>query len=324
MSTSPRPDPHETHPAHPPGSVDEVVEHLRGAFAATPELDYLAHFRAGTLHHALDRLGEPAPGPDHLPGSTRRDAVERLGRHVTSTVRAMDRRLQQARTGRLVRTAVSTDRNALFCDTIRPGDDVIGVMPVAAGPAAVAAGDRAVAALATRLRALDGLPAPNYGSFDTTAVPADPGESPTRPITRPGTDATAITDLLRAHVGPDTLHLLTYWADDHPITTVDCLDDPTVLALCDPDGLTATERRAYYTDLGADLGPRANELNRAAAGALGGRLLRLVLDVEGGAVFYRRLPARRYLVGVTLDQRRVGAADDRVAGLAADLSLLPE
>jgi len=312
MSTSPRPDAHETVPAHLPADVGALIGHYRDTLAATTALDWLGHFRAGTLAYGIDRLGDPEPAADHLPGTTRRDAVERLGRQVTSTVRALDRTLQQAGTGRLIRTVLSTDHNALFCDTVRPGDDVIGVMPVTDGPDAVDAGDRAVAALATRLRALDGLPAPNYGSFDTTAV-TDRAESPTRPLPRPGTDTAAITDRMRTDLGPDTLHLLSYWSDGRAEATVDCLDTVT-------DPARGARLRALYATLGADLGPRANELNRAAGGALHGRLLRLVLDVESGAIYYRRLPARRYLVGVTLHQAHVATADDRISALAQDLT----
>ncbi|WP_156757259.1 hypothetical protein [Actinokineospora pegani] len=309
MSTSPRPDPREHTPEHVPAAAVGVRAEFRATMAAAADLDFLAHFSGGALVFALDRFDDP---PGALAGGSRRDAVERLGRQVTTAARGLDRRLQRVRTGRLIRTVVSTEANALFCDTVRPGDDVVGVMSVTAGRAAVDAGDRAVAELATRLRGFEGLPAPNYGSFDT--VP-DPEHNPTRPLAHPG-DAD-IPALLRAEVDPAGLHLVSYWSGGQE-TTVDCLGADAVAALS--PHAPAAQRRAFYTELGAELGPLANELNRATSGALRGRLTRLVLDVENGAVYYRRLPARRYLVGVTLAQRLVATADDRLAALATDLT----
>jgi hypothetical protein len=45
----------------------------------------------------------------------------------------------------------------------------------------------------------------------------------------------------------------------------------------------------------------------------------LVLDVEQGAVIYYRLGVGDYLIGVTLNQERVGAADGKLASLATAL-----
>jgi hypothetical protein len=80
--------------------------------------------------------------------------------------------------------------------------------------------------------------------------------------------------------------------------------------------ISVAARRQAYRAVGEDLAQWASQLTRVVHPTVGGRLLRLILDVEQGAIYYYRLAPNNYLVAVTLDQNRVSQTDDRVAQLA--------
>jgi hypothetical protein len=80
--------------------------------------------------------------------------------------------------------------------------------------------------------------------------------------------------------------------------------------------MTVDARRKFYNDFAMELSNVVSTLGRLTRSSVGGRLFRLVLDVEQGAIFYYRLRVNDYLVGVTLDQDQVHVADDKMALLA--------
>jgi hypothetical protein len=82
--------------------------------------------------------------------------------------------------------------------------------------------------------------------------------------------------------------------------------------------VTPSYRRRYYRELGEQLAEIRTRLGRVSAHMLSGRLKRVVLDVEQGAVYYFRVSSRVYLVGVTLHQPRVRTMDLRMAELARE------
>ncbi|GLZ41967.1 hypothetical protein [Actinokineospora sp. NBRC 105648] len=286
-----------------------VLADCEELMARTPELDYLAYVGLGTPLVELVRTGVPAGTPGAPPSGSLAEAFKRLAKQMALRVWHLDRELQVARTGRLIRTVLHSEGHALFYDMVRPGVEFLGVVTLTDHPDSdqrVWAGDRAVAALADKLRARAELKSVNYGSFE---APFD-GTAPQVPATG------GVEDRLRAAVGPVGLHFASYWAGDRSVV-LDCLDDPELAA--DHVGITPAARRGFHLRFARDLRTLATELKQTCGGALRGRLNRVVLDVEQGAVYYLRLPAQRYVTAVTIRQPMVSLAGETVGRLAKTL-----
>ncbi|MEV1117320.1 hypothetical protein AB0I91_19795 [Actinosynnema sp. NPDC049800] len=313
---------HEEQAEHVGPEFDLARQACRAAIAETPALHYLAHYSSGVFDFGVDALGDPPPAPDALPGGTRREELKRLGRHLTFQVATLDRALQEVRTGRLIRTVLHTEEGALFCDSVVPTEHVVGLVldHAGAGPLfghpAVDEADRAVAGLATRLRAQLSLGSLNPGGWESSA---DVAPLPVREVVSPHVTAGEgpLTACLAA-VRPEDLHLVAHVVGGEVRAMVDCLGDPSLAPFFKQ--VTVEARRRFYHGFVQELGALTTKLNRAVSPVVGGLMARLVLDVEMGAIYHYRLRAGEYLVGVTIDQSRVRAADDRMSALAAELT----
>lgn len=314
---------HEEQAEHVGPEFDLAKEACRAVIAQSPALHYLAHYSSGVFDFGVDALGDPAPAPDALPGGTRREELKRLGRHLTFQVAALDRTLQEVRTGRLIRTVLHTEEGALFCDSVVPTEHVVGLVldHAGAGPLfghpAVDEADRAVAELATALRAQLSLGSLNPGGWENVedVAPLPVVEADASPHVTVGEGPlTACLAAVRAR----DLHLVAHVVDGEVRTMVDCLADPSLAPFFTQISVDA--RRRFYHGFVQELGALTTKLNRAVSPVVGGLLARLVLDVEMGATYYYRLRAGEYLVGVTIDQSRVRGADDRMSALVGDLT----
>ncbi|MEU6152752.1 hypothetical protein ABZ816_22420 [Actinosynnema sp. NPDC047251] len=312
---------------------EEAAEHLgpefdttrhacRAAVVKSPALHYLAHYSSGVFDFGVDALAEPPTVPDALPGGTRRDELKRLGRHLTFQANALDRALQEVRTGRLIRTVLHTEEGALFCDSVVPAEHVVGLVLDHAGTGplfghpAVDEADRAVAGLATVLRSELSLGSLNPGGWETfgEVVPL-PGAGAREPFVTAGEGALAqCVEAARV----DDLHVVAHVAGGDVLAMVDHLADPALGPYFKEVSVEA--RRRFYLGFLRELGEVATRLNRAVRPVVGGLLVRAVLDVEMGAVYYYRLGPGEYVAGVTIDQSRVAEADDRMSSLADRLT----
>ncbi|QQQ74562.1 hypothetical protein IOD16_25835 [Saccharothrix sp. 6-C] len=323
---------HEEQAEHVGPEFDLARQACHAAIAETPALHYLAHYSSGVFDFGMDALGDPPPTPDALPGGTRREELKRLGRHLTFQVATLDRTLQEVRTGRLIRTVLHTEEGALFCDSVVPTEHVVGLVldHTGAGPLlghpAVEEADRAVAGLATRLRAQLSLGSLNPGGWESAqdVAPLPVGEEVVAHVTvgeEAGAHVTAgegpLTACLAA-VRAQDLHLVAHVDGGEVRAMVDCLGDPSLAPFFKQ--VTVDARRRFYHGLAQEFGALTTKLNRAVNPVVGGLMARLVLDVEMGAIYYYRLRAGEYLVGVTIDQARVRAADDRMSALAEELT----
>ncbi len=344
MSTSPKADGttvqrHEELADHVGEEFAAVIAAFRATMAGGSGLDYLAHYSSGVFDYSVDLLGDPPRHEEALPGSTHRDELQRLGRSLSFAVSTLDRTLQEARTGGLIRTVLHTERGAAFCCSVVPKQDLVGIVLDTAAPAGgsgnsgndvddgylshaavVSSADRAVSALATRLREQVRLPSANPGGWASVVpVGALPEDGPSvAPFTCEMTEQSGASDALMAAcrdaVRPTDLQLVAYCLPGEVVFTADCLDDRSLAPFFTQIAVGA--RRRFYQRLSEDLCALAARFSRATSTALGGLLLRMVLDVEQGAIYYYRLKAGDYLVGVTVDQSRVSAADDRMSSLA--------
>ncbi|MEU4743088.1 hypothetical protein AB0G02_21850 [Actinosynnema sp. NPDC023658] len=316
---------HEDQAEHVGPEFDLARQACREAIVESPALHYLAHYSSGVFDFGIDALGDPAAAPDALPGGTRREELKRLGRHLTFQVATLDRALQEVRTGRLIRTVLHTEEGALFCDSVVPSEHVVGLVLDHAGTGplfghpAVDEADRAVAGLATRLRRQLSLGSLNPGGWESadqvTPLPVlDEGAQPH--VTVGEGPLTACLAAVRSQ----DLHLVAHVVAGEVLAMVDCLGDPSLAPFFNQ--ITVDARRRFYHGFVGELGTLTTKLNRAVSPVVGGLMERLVLDVEMGAIYYYRLRAGEYLVGVTIDQSRVRAADDRMSALAQELTPL--
>lgn len=313
---------HEEQAEHVGPEFDLARQACVAAIRETPALHYLAHYSSGVFDFGVDALGDPAPAAGALPGGTRREELKRLGRHLTFQVATLDRTLQEVRTGRLIRTVLHTGEGALFCDSVVPTEHVVGLVldHAGAGPLfghpAVDEADRAVAGLATRLRGQLSLGSLNPGGWETAAdVVGLPVDEDALPHVAVGDGPLASRP---ESVRASDLHLVAHVVDGAVRAVVDCLGDPSLAPFFKQ--VTVDARRRFYHGFAQELGALATKLNRAVNPVVGGLMERLVLDVEMGALYYYRLRPGEYLVGATIDQARVRAADDRMSALAAELT----
>ena len=341
MSTSPRSDadeaveaaePHIERAEHIGAEFDSTIARCRATALAHPELRYVAHYGDGVFHFSLDWLDQPARRPRPVPPS--RHDLRQLGQALSFTLDRMDRALQEARSGGMIRMVLHTASGAAFTNAVVPRKGLVGIVldhPVLpeegdilphSGP--VRSADQAMSAMATELRDLVRLRSANPGGWETVhCEPATSTDPLTEPFTttpaEPAAHDAAVIDACRRTVNAADLQFLAYCADDEVLFTADRLDDRALGPFFTV--VTIAHRRKFYEEFSRELGTLVIELSRTVRGALGGPLNRLVLDVEQGAVYYYRLRPGAYLVGVTLDQSRVNQADERIAELARQFGI---
>lgn len=318
--------------------VGAEIERVRALFAAAVDpaggVHALIEVNSGTEDLSFDVLDAPELAghlPSQDPGELRA-GCRSAARLVSSFTISKEERLDEAGTGRLIRTVLHGDGGAVLCYSVVPGQYLVGFVfgPATALPDTllcdiplVDAADRAMTRLVNQLRHRMELPPQDAGGWaDDSALsaPADTGGQ---------------TASDRAHVYPndtggpefDPLLELVDNADLHFVSRVRARNvDMTVdhfghSELRVPTGLgTPDARRKFYLDLAQELFHAAAQQGRLVRSTVGGTLRRLVLDVEQGAVYFYRLTAGDYLVGVTLYQRQVNASDRKMSLLATRLT----
>ena len=122
-----------------------------------------------------------------------------------------------------------------------------------------------------------------------------------------------IVDICKPVIAPTDLHFVAYFVNHSCRFYLDVLDDPKLSRFFDnatPDG-----RRDQYVEHGYYLDRLLTGLNRSFLKIDSGILIRVVLDVERGALYYYWLDEHRYLIGVTLNQEMVDKADRKMVHL---------
>lgn len=134
-----------------------------------------------------------------------------------------------------------------------------------------------------------------------------------------GPETDGVVALCASRLGVSSLHYVAYHARGKGLFRVDMLDHPDLAPLV---GWAAPDRhRRIYENYGTRLKALMTHLDDDFDELDSGRLVRLVLDVEKGAVFVIEVHERsgRYLLGVTLDQSHVDTADDEMRRLTAEI-----
>ncbi len=314
-----------------PAPVARQASHVDAKFAAaralcyrtltqSAELHYLGHYTEGAYDFSYDRLDSISGQPDRMD-------YERIGVQVTNASRGFDRLLQEAKTGALIRTVVHGQQGLVICDSARPTEHVVGfshaptALPAEGALLSRLPGacnvDEALSVLVTELRKQVSLGSQNPGSW----ISAKPDDVVFPPVDEPaikpyveGTADTRMTMLFLNQVDPADLQLVAYCRPGQVEFSADQLDHPQLGPYFQE--ISVTERRLFYQYICRYFPIIVRKLGRITATATGGKVERLVLDVEQGAFYYYRICPGEYLVGVTIDQRQVASADDKIGELA--------
>ncbi|MFB4281665.1 MULTISPECIES: hypothetical protein [unclassified Nonomuraea] len=114
-------------------------------------------------------------------------------------------------------------------------------------------------------------------------------------------------------IDQEDLHFVAFFGPSGCAFYTDVLDDADLQHFFHET--TPEERRITYLRLGSQLHWIGGRLDTHLRSMESGTVIRTVLDVERGALFHYWVDHGRYIIGVTLDQRRVGVADDKMARL---------
>ncbi|WP_326596634.1 hypothetical protein [Streptomyces sp. NBC_01803] len=257
---------------------------------------------------------------------------ERTGRQLYHLLTGLEPELAALRSGPLIRTVLRAPTGALFFYLIDTGAYLYGSTT---RPDRIDAVDRQLADAVNEIRGLVRLGRLNYGAFLTagpsasrpptpaygTAVPTSAPRPPAGvPADGDPADHSGTVTLLRGSLGVGRLHYVAYYRDNQLAATDDMLDDDRLAPFFAMPTSGRERRRAQYLNIGQLLPSVVRRLDSTLRAVAGGHLLRLVLDVEQGAISYHALPGKRYLIGVTLDQERVADADRVLTGLGRDLA----
>ncbi|MEV6692627.1 hypothetical protein AB0M35_14260 [Micromonospora sp. NPDC051196] len=285
----------------------------RQLLLADPAVYYIAHYTGGVLDFSLDLLAHESapPGRADTDLAQRREAHRRVGAQLAYRAAELSRRVWHLQCGGLVRLAVQTRVDYVFCNATVGGEHVVGfartppTIDAVVNPATASQSDQGAAKLATDLRGLVRQPSQNPGGWLTEAYDQSSSGGDIAPYLTGADDGDAV--LARA-LHPAGLHYLSHHRLGEQVTAVDILRHPDLEQFFNR-GATVIDRRTGYERLARDLSLLALQVSRDLRRAITGEVERLVLDLEIGAVYYYLLAPDEYIFGVCLDQDWVSHAD---------------
>lgn len=128
-----------------------------------------------------------------------------------------------------------------------------------------------------------------------------------------------VADMIIARMSTLDLHYVAYYVGGSCIMSLDLLDHPDLARF--HEVTEPYQRREEYLNQGIALDKLLKRLNQELAPLDTGDLIRLVLDVERGAIYYCLVTSdtNRFVIGVTLNQYKVHVADQKMALLVDDI-----
>lgn len=275
-------------------------------------------------------------------------AHERTGRMLYYILRELEPDFAGLRTGALIRTVLRLPDGAVFYYMVEPGIHLYG----ATGDVGrIEALDATIADSVNTLRTAVRYSTLDFGSYSSMRAAAARGRdaSAAAAVTaaeEPDADAsedtgtdedacgtgaghdgdrdgrgigrdTEVATVLRRALHPEGLHYLAYYRARSESDSVDIFERPGLRRFFRVASFE--QRRDRYRRLGALLPGVMRRMNQSLGAVMHGELVRVVLDVEQGAVYFHALPGSRFLIGVTLDQSRVAVSDEQMARTAKEL-----
>ncbi|MGW0432961.1 hypothetical protein ACWDV4_10510 [Micromonospora sp. NPDC003197] len=325
--------------AHYGSGHQRAFDLCRQSLGDSRDLVHLAQYTAGVCDFTVDRVDGSDDGG---PAERTLDGYRSAGRNLVHDMADLDEELQQVQSGDLIRLVVHADQAALFSFSVLRNRFLVGLAhppPPGAEPGlaprvpAIRAADIEVSALVNRLRAVVSQRPTDYGgwlwlserdSIDPATLAAPNGSPDTPPtqvrdpdLPEDDEDVQRRIELCRDALDVQDLHFVAVCRYGTVSFSVDVLGDDRLSPFF--GSITVAQRRRFYRDFGARVESRVRALLRSVYPAVGRRLARAVFDVEQGALYCYPIRPGEFLLGVTLDQNRVGPADDKAARLARDL-----
>lgn len=283
---------------------------------------------------------DPDPDPDHdaaaaedvgsAPAGGTSALHERAGRQLYYVLEDLEPDFADLRTGMLIRTILRVPTGAVLYFMVEPGFHLYGATSALEDLDSL---DAKMAECVNEIRSEVHYSELDYGSWlssqgaDTSVVgggAATIGNSDI--IYRHDAPGVTISDPKRSAIEEvmdvTGLHYVAYYDADSliPTCTVDIFERPGMEKFF--RGQTPEQRRDKYGRMGHLLPGVIRRMNVSLRGIMRGRLQQVVLDVEQGALYFHALSGGGHLVGVTLDQTRVAAADRRLGQLGRELGRL--
>lgn len=328
--------PHVTRAAHMPGEGGAAERRLREHVSKPSAPRWIGQVGNGILDLHVDLLHDPGDHEPRTPDELAelRAECSRVARLLSMLCSEQDRRLEEVRTGRLIRVVLQTDEAAAFCLSVVPGQHVVGFQ-LGLSPtrpnAAVAPSDRVMVELVNKRRTDLGVPSQDPGGLASrpTRQPVDDHDSDASPAARsapspmvtgeaagepPDSLVATLRDRVLATVDPESLHWTELTRAGQPVFTIDQFGHPNMERHFEL--MTVEARRKFYGELATDAHSIVSRLGRAIHSVLGGPMRSVVLDVEQGAIAIHRLGPQEYLLGVTLSQDHVQELEVSMATLA--------
>ncbi|SNR24339.1 hypothetical protein [Actinomadura mexicana] len=285
------------HIAPDPGTL--LLENtVRKVFEGAAGLLHTANFIDGMFRFAVEDA-------DLSPQD--RKLYAQIGGRLGPTFAKIDSWTASLDSGRLIRLVLSCSAGGVYYISLRPAETQFGV---AREGTAVETGDRQMAQISDRVRELYSLGPENLGGY-STFVPALPDVPDPAPVLfeAPGADA-RLVELSRRQVTPLDLHYVSGHRGGEHLFSTDVLADDSLGKFF--RRVSVAEHRKRYEEILLLSRQLVRSLSYQLRPVLRGRLSRLVMDVEQGALYYRCLPDDTGLFGVTLEQKNVWDADRRL------------
>lgn len=305
------------HAESPEAGYDELIRHCGAVFGDRPGPHYLAHFGTGFFDFSLDVFEHEACRSRYggrTPAGLRADHQSGC-RHLVISAERFDRQLADLKSGDLMRTVLVAGDGALSCLRLRPGQYLVGAT---LHPSSADEMDRLTWAATATIRAeLYGLPGEIPGGTPAAVPGPFPvhehgGEAPHDGLTG------EFARLARQAVDPGDLHYVALFRGWTFAASADVLDAPDLAQWFHT--ISRETRRKLYERLGGDMRQELAWLAHAVRAVISLPIDRLVLDVQEGALYVHRLAEEGdLLIGVTLDQRGVSLAEQRLRDLAGRL-----
>jgi hypothetical protein len=130
-----------------------------------------------------------------------------------------------------------------------------------------------------------------------------------------------VAQICREALHPRDVHFIGYYVDGRCRFHADVLDNPGLNRFF--RGRDRTAQRSTYERAGRQLSWTMSRLDTYLRKLRSGILIRCVLDVEQGALYYYWIGENAYLTGVTMDQSQVLHTDEKLRRLANQIGVLP-
>ncbi|MFC5754382.1 hypothetical protein [Actinomadura rugatobispora] len=283
-------------------------------------VQYVSYYIRGNQQFWQDTFASAhAPGiasPDDA--KRKRESLETSGQHLHYVVARLDKAFEPVRSGRLIRCVFDVGEGALFYYSPFHGEYLVGA---SLEESPVDEADATMVWLCDEVRLARGYggnqnPAGEHTKYDVDVDPADllPQERYIDEYAVSGDSRGELSGHLRAALSPEALHYVAYFEGPDLVRSADLLRHRRLGSFT--VGTEHADRRKHYERIGKLTHITSHRMDRMLLPLLGGVLHRVVLDVEAGAVYYRRLGNDQALIGITLDQAKVAVAEAALNTLA--------